>query len=222
MNSTEIHYVYRITNLKPIDERLYYIGVRTVKNQSPENDTYMSSSKSLKEAIEIHGLENFKKDILSIWSTRKEAVLEEIRLHALFNVSTNKEYYNKVNQTTVGFDTAGLFGIDNPLYGFKHSVKFSEDISLRQKGQNNSFFGKHHKPEAIKRIKENTSGEKNHFFGKRHSEESIIKIKLKSGLASANTKYMFNLEIKQTKRIKENEIEFYINNGWKFGRKIFK
>jgi hypothetical protein len=102
------HYVYKITNLNPQDERKYYIGVRTSKISPEEDIEYMSSSKYLKEAIEKSNKSNFKKEILSEWETREDASLEEIKLHDEFDVAKNPEFYNKSKQKSTGFDTAGV------------------------------------------------------------------------------------------------------------------
>lgn len=105
---TKIHYTYKITNLNPTDERLYYIGVRSTTKSSPELDTnYRSSSKYLKEAIKEIGHTNFSKEILNVWETRKLANQDEIRLHNLFEVAKNPTYYNKAKATSDGFDTTG-------------------------------------------------------------------------------------------------------------------
>lgn len=102
----EYHYVYKITNNKPVDERKYYIGVRTAKGCTPQEDVkYMSSSKYLKESIRELGLENFSKEILSIWDSRELANAEEIRLHRKFNVGCNDEFYNRAEATRDGFFT---------------------------------------------------------------------------------------------------------------------
>ena len=98
----KIHYVYKITNLNPTDERVYYIGVRSAID--PITDTYMGSSKYLNVAMKENGKENFKKEILSTWKTRKEAMQEEIRLHEDFDVAKSKTFYNKAKQTSTGFD----------------------------------------------------------------------------------------------------------------------
>jgi len=105
--TNKVHYVYKITNLNPTDERLYYIGVHSDKNPDPLNDGYMGSSKYLDEAMNLYGKENFKKEILSIWSTREEASFEEIRLHNEFDVAKNKLYYNKSKAKSTSFDTTG-------------------------------------------------------------------------------------------------------------------
>ena len=92
------HYVYKITNLNPVDDRQFYIGVRTAPSGNPEEDTeYMGSSDHLKEAIGEQGLEFFSKEILSIWETRELAEQEEVRLHWEINVAKNPQFYNKVN-----------------------------------------------------------------------------------------------------------------------------
>jgi Mor family transcriptional regulator len=62
------HYVYKIINLKNNKE---YIGVRSHSN--PEYDEYMGSSKILNNLYKIEGLENFKKEILKIFNSRKDA-----------------------------------------------------------------------------------------------------------------------------------------------------
>ena len=105
--TNKIHYVYKITNLKPTDERLYYIGVHSDENQVSLNDGYMGSSKYLTEAIKETGQDNFKKEILSTWATRKEAVQEEIRLHEIYDVAKNPLFYNRSKQTSTRFDTTG-------------------------------------------------------------------------------------------------------------------
>jgi hypothetical protein len=102
------HYVYKITNIEPTDSRKYYIGVHTCENITPEEDTkYMSSSKYLKAAIKQQGKEYFIKEILSIWESREEANMEEVRLHWFHNVAKHKEYYNLTNAKHGGFSPSG-------------------------------------------------------------------------------------------------------------------
>lgn len=131
MKPIKIHYVYKITNLKPTDKRLYYIGVRSTTKSSPELDTnYNSSSKYLKEAIKEIGHTNFKKEILSIWETRKLANQEEIRLHEKYDVAKNQEYYNKSKACSSKFCTEGYVTVyDRLLDEFKNVTKEEFDNS---------------------------------------------------------------------------------------------
>jgi hypothetical protein len=119
------HYVYKITNLKPQDQRKFYIGVRS-SNCLPKDDHYWSSSKYLKEAIKDNGYNNFKKEILSIWESRKLALTEEIRLHELYDVSKNPQYYNRSKQTSSGWDTTGEVTVRDKNTGETKNIKLSE------------------------------------------------------------------------------------------------
>jgi len=101
------HYTYLITNLSPISIERYYIGVRSC-NCLPENDPYMSSSKYLKEAIKTQNKNQFEKVIIEICESRDKAVLHEIWLHNEYNVGVNCLFYNKVKQTSKGFDCTGI------------------------------------------------------------------------------------------------------------------
>ncbi|MDA9262994.1 NUMOD3 domain-containing DNA-binding protein [bacterium] len=102
------HYVYRITNIK-INK--HYYGVRTSK-QEPYKDLgikYFSSStdKEFKSDQKTNP-QDYKYKVVSIRDTREESVGLEIRLHAKFNVDINESFYNKVKQTSRGFDATGI------------------------------------------------------------------------------------------------------------------
>jgi len=109
----EYHYVYKITNLNPTDERKFYIGVRTSTVLPEEDIKYMGSSKYLTKYIEELGIQNFSKSILSTWETRQEANQEEIRLHTLHEVSINRNYYNKAEAKNAGFCTYNKIVVKN-------------------------------------------------------------------------------------------------------------
>lgn len=86
------HYVYVIT----YNTGKKYIGVRTCKC-TIEEDPYMGSAFHL--PANVIGC----KEIISTHSTREEAMQEEIRLHALYDVKNNDEYYNQCNATSTKF-----------------------------------------------------------------------------------------------------------------------
>ena len=99
------NYVYLITN---ITNDIKYIGVRSCRCDPIDDINYWSSSKYVKEAITEHGINNFTKSIIVVFDTREEAVNEEIRLHKLYDVAINENYYNKAIQTSTSFDTSGV------------------------------------------------------------------------------------------------------------------
>lgn len=81
------YYVYKITNT--INGK-WYIGKR--KHHSPYNDKYMGSGKLIKESIEKHGKQNFKKEILAIFESNDEAACLEAQLVTKETISTNMSY----------------------------------------------------------------------------------------------------------------------------------
>jgi len=127
------HYTYLL--ISKLDGRLY-IGARTSK-VPPEEDTYMSSAKTVSKEYK----RNCTKSILKTFFTRKEALMHEIYLHNLFEVSTNPEFFNKAKQTSTKFDTTG--------------VKLTKEHKAKvgRKGALHHFYGKHVLPQVVEKIR---------------------------------------------------------------------
>ena len=66
--------VYKIVNML---NQKFYIGVHKTNNP---NDGYFGSGKAIKEAIKLHGKENFKKEIIYITENEQEAYSVEKEL----------------------------------------------------------------------------------------------------------------------------------------------
>lgn len=108
MEEQKYHYVYRITNK---ENNKHYYGVRTCRI-IPKLDLgikYFSSS-SDKEFIkeQKENKNNFKYKIIKIFTSRKEALTLEIKLHDKFDVGVNNYFYNKSKQTSEGFNRSGV------------------------------------------------------------------------------------------------------------------
>ncbi len=134
------HYIYKITNTTPTDERKYYIGVHSDDNSDSLNDGYMGSSKYLDEAMKDIGVERFNKEILSTWDTRAEASAEEIRLHQSIDVAGSADYYNKHNACEEGFNTLGRVAAINIKtmlveHVSKEELKMNKTLSPITKGK---------------------------------------------------------------------------------------
>ena len=168
-----------------------YIGVRSCKC-NPNEDNYWSSSKYLKEDIVNIGVNNFEKQILKVWPSRKQAMEHEIELHEKYNVGQNLNFYNKSKQTSTSFDTTGS---PSPcgMLGKKHTKETRQKMSLSKKGipktaeqnrknseahkgKNNPFYGKTHTIESKRKISEASTGENNGMFGRKHSDEAKHKV----------------------------------------------
>ena len=104
------HYTYRITNITKVALRIYYYGVHST-NLRPEDDLgieYFSSSTNEEfKNDQKQNPHNYKYKIIRVFKTRKEATKLEIKLHEKFDVGVNDVFYNKVKQTSTGFDTTG-------------------------------------------------------------------------------------------------------------------
>ena len=130
------HYTYIIKN---ITNQMQYIGVRSC-SCLPENDSdYMGSSKPLDEAMGIEP-EAFTKTIIDTFPTRDIANRNEQRLHEMYDVTRNPDFYNQMN-APLGFCNAGK----------THSAETKKKMSA-------SHDGKTLSPETRKKISKSSMG----------------------------------------------------------------
>lgn len=101
--------VYKTTNL--INGKMY-IGV-----DSKNNELYLGSGKILKIALEKHGIENFKKEVVKEFLTLKEAYFYEKELIDLLDAVNSKLYYNVTKGGKGGWSHIDTKGSSNPMYG---------------------------------------------------------------------------------------------------------
>lgn len=85
-----VYTVYRTTNVM---NGMFYIGVHKTKDP---NDDYLGSGKRLKYALAKYGVENFKKEVLFIFSTREEAYSKEKELVTEETLDSGKCYNLKL------------------------------------------------------------------------------------------------------------------------------
>lgn len=139
--------------------------------------------------------------------------------HPFFNKNHSLESIEKMSKAKQG--------CKNPMYGRPQSEETKRKIGQAQIGEKNHMFGKHqeaywfnkNRTEETKRkisetrIKNKVAlGQNNPFFGKTHSEENKQKIRE----AQKGRTYINNGTI--TKRVKKQELEQYLSEGWKQGR----
>lgn len=183
------NYFYKTTNL--INGKYYY-GIRST-DKRPETDNYFGSGKALKHAIQKYGKENFKKEIIAEYPTRKEVsdhekrvVTEElIELEDCYNLRMGGDNEFIMSETTkqkisakkilqVYTDerrqkiSSSMTGEKNHFYGKTHSDDTKQYLSKINKGKTIPL-------ETRKKIGDSLRGEKNGFYGKKHSDETKIK-----------------------------------------------
>ena len=211
--------VYKITNL--INNKIY-IGVHKTNNL---NDTYMGSGKHLRYSISKYGIENFKREYISIFDNPDDMFDMESSL-------VNEEFI--LDENTYNIKLGGNGGWDNvstpesikrggTLGGLatakrlKEDVKFAEEHSLQMKENSK-------KANIVRNLKI-ASGEINPktFLGKKHTEETKKRIGLKnaSNTGNKNSQYgsMWITNGILNKKISKDEV---IPDGWKRGRIFFK
>ena len=157
------YYTYLLTNRIT---GMKYIGKRTSKILPILDTSYMGSSKHVPIA-------ECDKIILSEFSNHLDLVNEEIRLHNLFDVAKNAEFYNRAKQTSTKFDTTGVkfirseehkINISNATTGVKKT------LTPEQRQTNKQRLATYHTPEirakAATTLKNNESnkGTKNSSF----------------------------------------------------------
>lgn len=144
------HYVYRIIEK---DSGKKYIGSRSSKIHPSEDIgiMYFSSSRDkdfIKNQKEFP--KNYKYEILSIHEERESALIEEARLHDIYDVGRNIEYINKAKQTVSTFDVSGTVvvkdeygnilsvSVDDPNYkNGKYKFILCGTVKVKDKHGNN-------------------------------------------------------------------------------------
>lgn len=102
------YYLYQITNL--VNGKIY-VGVHKTKNL---DDGYMGSGKILKNAINKHGIESFRKDILEFFENRELMYVRESEI-VTEEFLARDDVYNLRRGGSGGFDwinNSGLNGSD--------------------------------------------------------------------------------------------------------------
>jgi hypothetical protein len=88
MKPKKYHYIYKTTNL--LNDK-YYIGVHSTNNLE---DGYLGSGTTIAAAIQKHGEDNFKKEILEFFSCAEDKWLAEIK-YVTLEVVRDPNSYNQ-------------------------------------------------------------------------------------------------------------------------------
>lgn len=188
------YYVYRISCFHPESTANYYYGSRASHHHPSVDINYWSSSRYVRAAREKFGHQWFTKKIISIYSTRVEALAKEIRLHAYFNVKDHPRFFNRANQTSVRFipcpdpnqsqrqvgntyalghthSQATRDRIAAAKRGQRHTLETRAKMAAARQGKPSPMLGKHHsqvtRDQMSARIQENCL-----FRGKSHTPET--------------------------------------------------
>ena len=228
MEKKKFYFLYQTTNL--INSKIY-IGMHTTFNL---NDGYLGSGKIIKRAIEKYGRENFKRNILFLCSSKEELVSLEKKYVTEDFLSENKDrIYNLTRGGGGGFAYINKMGLGVPIYLQKVDTvaRNKKAIESKRKKMSDPIFRNVVGSIIRKRVLEyyDSRNHVGHMKGKLLSEESKRKIGINSALCQkgeGNSQYgkcwVFNSVFKESKRIKKEELNIWLSQGWLKGRKIVR
>ena len=185
------HLIYQVTNL--ITGK-YYRGKHSTDD--PE-DGYLGSGRIIRDAINKHGEENFRKEILFCALTEKDAYYVEEHVFITRKEVEDQFCYN-IYTGGKGACSYDIAGEKHPKYGTKHSEITIEKIRQKRilnnkmrgiasedhpmygiRGENNPKTGCKHSEEAKQRQSEALMGENNPMFnctGKSNPQSIEVKV----------------------------------------------
>ena len=138
--------IYKITNL--INDR-YYIGKHITDNI---NDSYMGSGKLIKKAIEKYGIDNFKKEIISLYDNEHDMNIAESAIIDL----NDKMIYNLHPGGNGGWQYVNSKELNNNEESIQiKSIKMKEywtEEKKKEKSENMKKFNKEHGTERYTKV----------------------------------------------------------------------
>lgn len=207
----QYHFLYKTTNLL---NGKYYYGMHSTDDL---NDGYYGSGRRLRRSLNKYGKENHKVEILEFLSDRKSLTNREKEIVNLNEIA-------KENCMNIMIGGKGGFISEEQ----QRHRSICGGNAFAEKLKTNPEFRENHRKIVSNNMKQNNNLGKikhNTFTNKKHSEETKRKIGEKNKINSSgekNSRYGTCWIIKDdvNKSIKIIDLEYYINLGWKRGRKM--
>lgn len=205
-----IHYIYKTTC--NVTGR-WYIGMHSTINLE---DGYMGSGVRLRRSIRKYGVENHTKEILEFFPTR-ELLVEAEKKVITPDMVMDENCMNLREGGTGGWVNDEVQLRCSIAGGKKSSAKYWTDEDYKMKTLNNL-------KKALEFLAEHPERQGTKFLGKTHSEETKRKMSEKrkgTGTGETNSQFGTCWITKEgiNKKIKKEDLETYLNDGWVKGRK---
>ena len=208
----KFHFTYRTTNL--INNR-YYLGMHSTNRI---DDGYLGSGKRLYYELNKYGRNNFKFEILEQFDSREQLVQAEISLITEQDLK---------NQNCLNLKQGGSGGFYSEEQQRRRATAGGKAFAKRLK--EDPEFAQEHKKRSAEKYEKGLrsyilSGVHNHatFKGKTHTAESRKKISENRPriYGEDNPSYgrIFLNDGKRNTSIKKEDLQMYLNQGWKLGR----
>ena len=216
--------IYKITN--NVNNKIY-IGKHQTEDK---NDDYIGSGKILKRAIEKYGLDKFTKEILFECNSLEEMNEKEAEI-------VDEEFVARLDTYNVKLGGQGGWDFINQNnlnhtgeHNFDGLKKHNELLKVDKDYYDKwylSFINNYDSKISVETLLNYQKLNGNPFKNKKHTNESKAKIGKANSIhqqGENNSQYVtcwiYNEETQENKKIKKEELELYIKNGWIKGRKI--
>jgi hypothetical protein len=180
-------------------------------------DGYMGSGRRLTASVRKHGVENHKKEILEFFETR------ELLISAEKKAITPEMIIDENCMNLMGGGTGGFISVEQQRHrsecaGKAHGKRIETDEKYRK-------IMKDRVSKIMKKNHENGKIKYDTFTNKTHSDETKLLMSETSkgmGIGQTNSQYGTCWITREglNKKIKKEEINKWINEGWSKGRKI--
>lgn len=199
------HYLYKTTNL--INGK-FYVGMHSTDDL---HDGYLGSGKYLWNSIRKYGKDKFKTEILEFFDDRKTLVEKEKNL-------INEEFIKDPMCMNLKLGGSGGFVWDEIFRKF-HSDKMTELNKILWKDADFIKRNKKRSSTTLKKLWEEKIVKHTDWTGKNHAEDSKIKIgnsskKHQTGTGNSQFGTCWIWKNAEIKKIKKEELEKWINDGW--------
>jgi hypothetical protein len=205
-----IHYLYKTTCL--ITGR-YYIGIHSTNNLE---DGYMGSGKRLRYSLRKYGIDNHKKEILEFFDSR-ELLIEAEKKAITEDMIADVNCMNIMSGGTGGFISVEQQRHRSSCGGKSFADKLKNDDKFREEHSKRMS-------EVAKKTVSEGKFKRCDWTGREHTDETKKKMSESSkgiGKGKFNSQYGTCWITREgtNKKIKKEDLESYISNGWVKGRK---
>lgn len=199
--------VYKITNM--VNSKIY-VGCHITKNV---NDGYMGSGKLLSYAKKKYGIENFQKEILSLWETPEEMLNEEARL-------VNAEFVGRPDVYNLALGGKGTWRhVNFPVWrGKSNFSKCNAELSKRhvEKLKDEVYREKYSKVMSEAKRGHAPTFSKHSLESRRKMSESMQGKQTGEANSQFGTCWVF---LEKPIKIKKSDLQEYLDRGYRRGRK---
>ena len=184
------------------------------------NDNYLGSGRELLVDIQKFGRENFKREILFDFDNFTDMDSKEKELVTESFVARDDTYNIRLGGQNPEVERICAMGREKLHHLWKENKNWNNDFRRKK-----SEILKHiwrERPE----IYNNFHGNPMSFKGKHHTEETKQKMREKAHLrvgeknSAFGTVWVYNESLEQNKKVKKEQVEDFLNQGWKLGRKM--